>query len=257
VNANAIPGQYLHRRKRLIVLERLMGILGLTLLGFYGCVQLYTFVLSRAALYAIDTYLASSAPNVRRAVAGEIQNETDYTLWAKARIRAYRAMAHLKLDSPIAVLSIPRLRLTAPVFEGTGVTALNRGLGRIAGTAGLGGSGNLGIAGHRDGFFRVLKDIEPGDLIQIRARGGEDIYAVASRTVVDRRDVNVLQPTSFPSLTLVTCYPFYFVGDAPERLVVKAVLRQRTLRVAVPLAANTETSNKHEKAYGEVSSSFR
>jgi sortase A len=155
------------------------------------------------------------------------------------------------------VLNIPRLRLTAPVFEGTGTTALNRGLGRIAGTAALGASGNLGIAGHRDGFFRALKDIEPGDLIQVRARGSQDIYEVASTRIVDRRDVNVLQPTSFPTLTLVTCYPFYFVGDAPERFVVKAALKQRTLRTAVPLAANTARSNRHEKAYDEIFSLLR
>jgi sortase A len=137
--------------------------------------------------------------------------------------------------------------LTAPVFEGTGATALNLGVGRIAGTSALGASGNLGIAGHRDGFFRALKDIEPGDLIEIRARGTQDIYEVASTKIVDRRDVSVLQPSSLPSLTLVTCYPFYFVGDAPERFVVKAVLRQRTRPAALPLAAITKTPTAARK----------
>src|SRR5205085_12618293 len=108
-------------------------------------------------------------------------------------------------------------------------------------------SGNVGIAGNRDGFFRALKDIEPGDLIQIQARGRQDIYEVAGTKVVDRREVNVLQPTSFPSLTLVTCYPFYFVGDAPERFVVNAVLRQRTWRAAQPLAAITKTPTSARK----------
>jgi sortase A len=251
VNAKAIREQSLHRRKRSIALERLLGLLGLALLGIYCCAQLYAFVLSRAALYASNTSLGA-APSVSRAP----KNETDYTLWAKARIRAYRAMANLSLDAPVAVLSIPRLRLTVPVFEGTGSTALNRGLGRIAGTAGLGTSGNLGIAGHRDGFFRVLKDIELGDLIQIRTRGGEDIYAVASRTVVDRRNTGVLQPTSYPVLTLVTCYPFYFVGDAPERFIVKAVLRQR-LPPATPSGTRTKTANRNGQVYGQVSPNLR
>jgi sortase A len=133
----------------------------------------------------------------------------------------------LKLDPAIAVLTIPRLKLTAPVFEGTEETALDRGVGRIAGTAALGTSGNIGIAGHRDGFFRVLKDIQPGDLIQIRTPRHEEIYTVTTSKVVDRRDVNVLHPTSLPNLTLVTCYPFYFVGAAPERFIVKAVLKQQ------------------------------
>lgn len=256
MNAKAIRKQYRPRRKRYIAVERLMGLLGLALLGIYCCAQLYAFVLSRAALYAINTSLAAAAPRDSKAHRAEIQDQTDYTLWAKARIRAYRAVANLNVDAPIAVLSIPRLRLTVPVFEGTGSTALNRGLGRIAGTAGLGANGNLGIAGHRDGFFRALKDIEPGDLIQIRARGGEDLYAVASRTVVDRRNTSVLQPTSYPVLTLVTCYPFYFLGDAPERFIVKAVLRQR-LPPVTPSSADTKATSGNGQVYGRVSSHLR
>ena len=248
MNANAIPGQYLHRRKRLILFERVTGVLGLTLLGIYCWAQLYAFVMSRAALYAINTSLAAAAPNVP-----EIQDETDFTLWAQARIRAYRAIAKVNLDAPVATLSIPRLRLTAPVFEGTDTSALNRGLGRIAGTAPLGSNGNVAIAGHRDGFFRVLKDIQPGDLIQIRARGSQATYAVDSRTVVDRHDTSVLQPTPFPVLTLVTCYPFYFVGGAPERFIVKAVLRQKRLP-GIPVSPVTNSAKGNGKASGDVSS---
>jgi sortase A len=255
VNANAIPGQHLHRRKQLILLERLTGLLGLMLLAIYCSAQLYAFVLSRAAMYAINSSLAAAAPSLPEGDKSEIQKQADYKLWAKARLQAYRAVAHLKLDAPIAVLSIPRLRLTAPVFDGTGSTVMNRGLGRIAGTAALGTSGNLAIAGHRDGFFRVLKDIEPGDLIQIRTRRGEDIYAVVSRSVVNRRDTSVLQPTAFSVLTLVTCYPFYFVGDAPDRFIVKAVLRQ-TFPRATPHSADMG-ANGDPKAYGQASSHGR
>jgi sortase A len=233
-----------------------MGLLGLTLLGIYCCAQLYAFVLSRAALYAIDTSLATAAPNAPETGRREIQDGTDFTLWAKARIRAYRAVANLNLDAPVAVLSIPRLRLTAPVFEGTSSSVLNRGLGRIAGTAALGAGGNIAIAGHRDGFFRALKDIQPGDLIQIRAPSSQESYVVDSRTVVDRRDTSVLRPTSFPVLTLVTCYPFYFVGGAPERFIVKAVLRQRFLP-AMPLSKGTKAANGDENAYSDVSSHLR
>ena len=108
------------------------------------------------------------------------------------------------------------------VLEGTDETQLDRAVGHIEGTARPGESGYLGIAGHRDGYFRGLRRIEPGASIKLTTLDGVAIYEVASIEVVTPTDVEVLEPTEEPTLTLVTCYPFYYVGDAPKRYVVRA-----------------------------------
>lgn len=254
-----MQAEYAPKRKWLILTERLSGILGLTLLGIYLAAQLYAVLLSRAAIYALSNEYFSVVKNLPGGRPVDAANEdTNFELWAKARISAYRALSNLNLDKPIGVLQIPRLGLTAPVFEGTASSALDRGLGRIAGTATLGGSGNVGIAGHRDGFFRALKDIRPGDVIEIRTPDIEDVYTVGSTTVVNRRAVSVLRPTLLPGLTLVTCYPFYFIGGAPQRFIVRAVLKHRTVRPgAVALTPKTKGSETTGRAYGEVASSAR
>jgi LPXTG-site transpeptidase (sortase) family protein len=86
-----------------------------------------------------------------------------------------------------------------------------------------GTEGNVGIAGHRDGFFRALKDIAEGDAIELQTLGGRETYRVERTWIVEPEDVSVLDPTPSRSLTLVTCYPFYFVGSAPQRFIVRAV----------------------------------
>jgi sortase A len=95
-------------------------------------------------------------------------------------------------------------------------------VGHIGGTMRPGENGNIGIAGHRDGFFRVLKDVGPGDAIELATTSRTDTYVVDQIVLVSPNDVSVLQPRSISSLTLVTCYPFYFVGSAPQRYIVQA-----------------------------------
>jgi len=125
---------------------------------------------------------------------------------------------------PSGVLSIPKLQLEVPVYDGTDDLTLNRGVGRIIGTARLGNAGNTGIAGHRDGFFRGLKDIAPGDRIDLVLPSQKSHYVVENIQITSPDDVSVLRPTPKASLTLVTCYPFYFVGSAPQRYIVIASL---------------------------------
>jgi sortase A len=120
------------------------------------------------------------------------------------------------------VLEIDKVKIRVPVFEGTDDLTLNRGVGRIAGTAVPGVAGNIGIAGHRDGFFRGLKDIAVGDHIDLVMTTERTSYVVDQIEIVSPEDVAVLQPRATSSLTLVTCYPFYFVGDAPQRFIVHA-----------------------------------
>jgi LPXTG-site transpeptidase (sortase) family protein len=99
-------------------------------------------------------------------------------------------------------------------------------VGLIDGTARLNKGGNTGLSSHRDGYFRVLKDIEKGDAIVVDSPRGEMTYRVRETFVLDKMDDSVLDPTPEPTVTLVTCYPFYFVGHAPKRFIVRAVLEE-------------------------------
>jgi len=146
----------------------------------------------------------------------------DQTSWADERIREYEESLKVAGAPPLAVLSIEHLDITVPVYNGTDEYTLNRGVGRIKGTAWVDTDGNLGIAGHRDGFFRPLKDIQIGDSMQLQTAGGTVTYEVSSIEIVEPDDVSVLSPTDGRTITLVTCYPFYYVGHAPKRYIVKA-----------------------------------
>jgi sortase A len=154
--------------------------------------------------------------------------KADYRLWSSKRIMAYEDMLARQFAPAVAVLRVPKLGIEVPVFDGTDEPVLNRGVGRIAGTAQPGAPGNIGIAGHRDGFFRALKDIAVGDWVTLETGAGISDYAVEGITIVDPTDVSVLAPTANPSITLVTCYPFYFVGDAPQRYIVRCSLTAHT-----------------------------
>jgi sortase A len=119
-------------------------------------------------------------------------------------------------------LTIPRLHISAMVREGAGEDTLSLALGHIPRTALPGQPGNVGIAGHRDELFRGLRNIRRDDLIAVETLAGRYVYRVESTSIVRPRDVDVLHAGPHPELTLVTCYPFYYVGSAPERFIVKA-----------------------------------
>ena len=122
----------------------------------------------------------------------------------------------------IGRMDIPRLGISAIVMEGTSSPTLRRALGHISGTVLPGQPGNVGISGHRDTFFRPLRKIEPNDIVTLTTMAGEYRYRVLSTKVVGPDDVAVLDAGDDETLTLVTCYPFYFVGPAPDRFIVRA-----------------------------------
>ena len=126
-------------------------------------------------------------------------------------------------DVPIAILRIPAIGLVVPVNLGTGEKELRRGAGLVKGSPLPGNMGNVAIAAHRDSFFRGLKDVSVSDTIELDTLGHTQIYRITKLTVVQPTDVNVLADVGEPVLTLITCYPFYFVGHAPERFIVRAV----------------------------------
>ncbi len=122
----------------------------------------------------------------------------------------------------IGRLEIPRLNLSVMVREGADEGTLSRAVGHIPGTALPGNVGNVGLAGHRDTFFRALRNIRADDTIELETTAGTYRYAVKSTRIVTPRDVSVLQASGGETLTLVTCYPFYYVGSAPKRFIVRA-----------------------------------
>jgi sortase A len=201
---------------------------GVTLVTIFLSVLLHRAISSRLALWQFEN---DRAVAVQKDPATPVQSSgkdgVDVSLWAEKRIQAYKASLLSKIDPPLAVLQITKLRLQVPVFDGTDDLTLNRGVGWISGTAKPGEAGNIGIAGHRDGFFRGLKDISVGDEVDLRMTAGNTAYIVDQIEIVSPSDVQVLQPRSLPSITLVTCFPFYFVGDAPKRFIVHAALASR------------------------------
>jgi sortase A len=173
-----------------------------------GCFGYYLYVYAEARLYQsfedkeIDTILATgdALPVVAR--------------------RAPPAQG-----STIGRIEIPRLGVSAVIRSGIDARTLRLAIGYIPGTALPGETGNVGLAGHRDTFFRKLRDINPDDEIRVTTKDGVFRYFVQRTNIVQPTDVWVLDATAYPALTLVTCYPFSYIGSAPQRFIVRAALR--------------------------------
>jgi sortase A len=195
---------------------------GLILVTIFVAVKVQSRISARLAVKKFETEQAASLRDAEEFSITKSRTDVDLRLWSDSRIKDYLESLEDVTDTPQAVLRIPKLHLEVPVYEGSDERTLNRGLGRIIGTARLGDLGNTGIAGHRDGFFRGLKDIGPGDTLELMLPHRTDHYVVTNIMITNPDDVSVLQPGSTSSLTLVTCYPFYFVGSAPRRYIVQA-----------------------------------
>lgn len=220
----------------LLYLERFSLSLGMLGLLFVGMAYLDSAVASRQALAAFDQALLAQAdvePTQIEAAQTQTQEEQtgsatetltiknpDQSLWSESRKRKYAKLQNDEL--PLAVMAIDRLNLQVPVFHGTDAVTLNRGAGIVDGTAHPGEEGNIVVSAHRDGFFRPLKDIAIGDRITMKTLQGTQVYVVKELFITDPLDISVLDPTESPTLTLITCYPFYYVGYAPERLIIRA-----------------------------------
>jgi sortase A len=132
------------------------------------------------------------------------------------------APAGVQAGGLVGMLDVPRLRLTAAVVEGDDDRTLKRAVGHLPDTPMPWQNGNSGLAGHRDGLFRPLKDVKVGDEIRFRTTREELRYRVTKTSIVMPDDVSVLAAKPQSTLTLITCYPFYYVGSAPKRFVVHA-----------------------------------
>lgn len=198
----------IHQPRLRQVLERVLIGSGLLLLLIWGGFTLWGQLSSRQQVADFDASLAIP----------------DQPVWSDNETQTYRESLEAEPDAAIGVLRIAQLDLEVPLFEGVNEFNLNRGVARIEGTALLQEADNLGIAGHRDSFFRPLKDVTVGAVIELSSHAGTRRYQVVETLIVEPEDVWVLDPASRATLTLVTCYPFYFVGNAPQRFIVRADL---------------------------------
>jgi sortase A len=207
--------------------ETILLVAGLALVGFAVAVYVGGRVYSRMA---VDKFHAEARTTTPEVPIRELKSvfPVDYSLWSPKRVKDYEATLAEHFDTPLALLRIDKIRLEVPVFDGTDDRILDRGAGRITGTARIGESGNVGIAGHRDGFFRGLKDISLGDTMVLETATSTQTYVIDSIKLVTPDDVSVLKSEPTPALTLVTCYPFYFIGSAPQRFIVHASLKGET-----------------------------
>jgi len=230
--------------RKLRNVERILLVIGLALLAGWAAARFHGSMASDSAIkrFHADTPVNHGSPS-----AGEV----DFTQWSPQRITAYKGSLAAKKDLPLAILRIPKIDLEVPVFNDTDDLTLNRGVGRIVGTAQIGQPGNVGIAGHRDGFFRGLKDVGRGDVVELILPGRTDHYVVNEVQIVSPENVSVLDATPVPTLTLVTCFPFYYVGSAPQRYVVtasKQVSSQPDESVSASSSSTGKKINKKEQA---------
>lgn len=205
--------------------EWLLLFFGLLLLILYFAARIYGLASSREA---VEQFWRTQVAKTTRedGVIHPQAGMPDFRLWSEKRMAAYQSTVGGDFPPALAVLKIPSIELEVPIMEGTDDLTLNRAVGHIADTAMPGEAGNIGIAGHRDGFFRGLKDIHAGDIIDLYSDTGNQRFEVDETLIVGPENVSVLGPQQKTTLTLVTCYPFYFVGSAPRRFIVRASLRQ-------------------------------
>ena len=144
-------------------------------------------------------------------------------LWSPTRVKLYKTALERETPPTLAILRIPRLDLEVPVHDGTSDAVLDLAAGRIEYTALPGTVGNVGIAAHRDGYFRVLKDIKEGDELVLDTPVATEHFRVQWIKITTPDDVSVIDPTPTSAVTLVGCYPFYYVGASPKRFIVRAV----------------------------------
>lgn len=225
------PAEARRRRRRRILVGVEWFLLLFGLIAIDCCIWIYTSTSLDQAYqdWAFDQTLLGSKPSIGGFVAEEFR-----ILFGRHRVnppaveraeRSRRAPSRkpLKTGSLVGRLRISRLNLAAVVREGANESTLSRAVGHVPGTALPGSIGNVGLAGHRDTFFRPLAKVRKDDAIDLETDQGTFRYLVTSTEIVSPRDVSVLKASGGKTLTLVTCYPFYYVGSAPKRFIVHAV----------------------------------
>ena len=210
-------------RRVLRILEVLCLMVAVMAIGWYATAHILS-AREQVALSDELERLAAPAvgPNELRELAQTSPTTTTTTTTtAAATPRKPAAPA----SGPVGRIEVPRLKLSVMAREGVDGKTLRVAAGHIPGTALPGEAGNAGFAAHRDTFFRPLKSVREGDEVVVTTPRGVYRYGVTGTSIVEPGDVSVLDPTADAILTLVTCYPFEYIGNAPQRFIVRAALR--------------------------------
>jgi sortase A len=210
----SLHGALLHPRRRW--LERGLFAVGAVCLAWCGLALAQPALYQHAAKAQIDRMISTQS--------------------VTARVASPSVAGRVVVDGELlGRINIPRLRLSAAVAEGDDDRILGVAVGHLPDTALPWQQGNAALAGHRDTFFRKLKDIHVEDEIQLMTEHGVFLYRVRRTRIVAPGDVWVLAPTAVPSLTLITCYPFSYIGHAPQRFVVQAERLPDKLPAVMPV----------------------
>ena len=181
------------------LIERLLIVIGIVCLGIYGFITVQAWFQQ-----------------------AELRSQLEEQIVVPSPPASIKVRPRLSEGDLVGRLEVPRLNLSVMVMEGTSDRTLRLGAGHIPGTGYPGTTGNAGFAAHRDTFFRDIRNIKQQDLVQFTTPRGTLAYRVSALSIVDPKDVDVLKSTNSETITLVTCYPFYYIGPAPKRFVVQA-----------------------------------
>ena len=207
-------------------LRRTLVFTGLALLGYCAFVMVDRWQFQGRESLALDQAIQRSRnSNPQPAGPLPLQEQSGHAGAGKtgvARQRPPNAGHSTASQNLIGRIEIPRLGLSAMVVEGADSGVLRRAVGHLPSTPLPGESGNAVVTAHRDSFFRPLKDIRKDDAIRFTTPSGKYFYRVVSMTVVEPSDLSVVNRTADETLTLITCFPFSFVGHAPRRFIVRA-----------------------------------
>lgn len=215
-------------RGSLRVAGRILSSAGVAGLLWYGINFAQRTLAERRAEHAFEERLAAASQAIARTSTGDSDEQTNETNHQPRRVAPARADESVIFGR----IQIPRVRVSAIVREGVDARTLESGAGHVPGTAFFGEPGNVALAAHRDRHFRGLRNIRPGDEISVETMHRTYHYVVESTQVVQPTEVGVLDPTPDPSITLITCYPFFFLGPAPERFIVRARQVDAKMRAA-------------------------
>lgn len=218
-SSTAIP----MKKSSLRWLERALIAIGLVCVGIWA----WSWIDAKIYQYR-ENKLLEEAANARAAASKAAETDSLGTFREASTPPAPEEEEEKERSEPgeagslVGRIEIPRIDVSAIVLEGVDKKTLRRGVGRIPETALPGDDGNVGLAAHRDSFFRGLKDVRKNDIITLKTLDDTYYYRVDWTEIVLPKDTHVLADSGVPELTLVTCYPFYYVGSAPKRFIVRA-----------------------------------
>ncbi len=220
-STSLLPGP-LRNRSRWVWIERILLLAGILCLGTYVWAYVDARLYEKEQDRLLQHAMAAGPPPPVRGTHAAAETDSFESLQTSAEEKP--APPPVGDGELIGRIKVPRLGVSAILMEGVGKKTLRRGAGRIPDTAMPSEeAGNVGIAAHRDSFFRGLKDIQEDDTVELTTLEGTFRYKVEWTKIVEPDDVSVLAPTDDAALTLVTCYPFYYVGSAPKRFIVRAL----------------------------------